>query len=87
MFLFTLILFVIVLIYYEISFTFTMFIYLVGISIVAAFVEGFTPKGLDNLSVPFVTAILYWIIAYNLMRKKERSLLFVPIPNLIIFMA
>jgi len=65
MFIFTLILFVIALVYYEISFTFTMFIYLVGISIVAAFVEGCTPKGLDNLSVPFVTAILYWIVNYN----------------------
>jgi len=65
MFIFTLILFVIALFYYEISFTFTMFIYLVGISIVAAFVEGCTPKGLDNLSVPFVTAILYWIVNYN----------------------
>jgi len=65
MFIFTLILFVIALFYYEISFTFTMFIYLVGISIVAAFVEGCTPKGLDNLSVPFVTAILYWILNYN----------------------
>jgi len=66
MFLFTLILFIIALTYYGINFSFTLFIYLVGISIVAAFVEGFTPKGLDNLSVPFVTAILYWTITYNL---------------------
>jgi len=25
-------------------------------------VEALTPKGLDNLSVPFVAAFLYWII-------------------------
>jgi dolichol kinase len=23
-------------------------------------VEGITPLGLDNLSVPFVTAVMYW---------------------------
>ena len=66
MFLFTLILFIIALMYYGIPLSFTLFIYLVGISIVAAFVEGFTPKGLDNLSVPFITALLYWFVYYNI---------------------
>ena len=27
-----------------------------------AIVEGFTPKGLDNLTVPFVIAAMYWMI-------------------------
>jgi dolichol kinase len=27
---------------------------------VATIVEGITPFGLDNLSVPFVTAVMYW---------------------------
>ncbi len=32
----------------------------VGIAGIATFVEGATPKGLDNLSVPFLSALLYW---------------------------
>jgi len=37
----------------------TMGVYLM-LAAVAAIVEGFTPKGLDNLSVPLVIAFLYW---------------------------
>jgi len=66
MFFFTLVLFIIAIMYYGINFSFILFIYLVGISIVVAFVEGFTPKGLDNLSVPFIAALLYWFIYYNI---------------------
>ncbi|MEF8879129.1 MAG: phosphatidate cytidylyltransferase [Candidatus Thermoplasmatota archaeon] len=33
---------------------------LLYISVVATFIEGVSPKGLDNLSVPFITPILYW---------------------------
>jgi dolichol kinase len=33
---------------------------IMGIAGVATFVEGGTPKGLDNLSVPFLSALLYW---------------------------
>lgn len=29
---------------------------------IGAIVEGLTPKGLDNLSVPFVIAALYWLV-------------------------
>jgi dolichol kinase len=34
--------------------------YLLCMSGVAAIVEGITPLGLDNLSVPFVAALMYW---------------------------
>jgi len=53
MFFFTLLLFIIALFYYQITFT--------------SFVEGCTPKGLDNLSVPFITAFLYWFMYYYIM--------------------
>lgn len=33
-----------------------------GIALVATLVEGTTPRGLDNLSVPFITALLYWVL-------------------------
>ena len=47
--------------YYEISFTINLILILAFISLIAALVEGFTPRGFDNLSVPFVAAFLYWI--------------------------
>lgn len=67
MFFFTLLLFIIALFYYQITFTFILILSLVGISIVTTFVEGCTPKGLDNLSVPFITAFLYWFMYYYIM--------------------
>ena len=63
---FSLIFFIIALFYYNIEFSLRLFIVLILISIFAAFFEGFTPKGLDNLSVPFVAAILYWILIYKI---------------------
>ena len=36
--------------------------YLLIFSAVAAIVEGLTPKGLDNLTVPFIIGILFWYI-------------------------
>ena len=38
----------------------SVFFIILGIAAIATFVEGATPRGLDNLSVPFVTAFLYW---------------------------
>ena len=35
---------------------------LLFIASIAAIVEGITPKGLDNLSVPFVISFIYWIV-------------------------
>lgn len=35
---------------------------LLFITLIAALVEGLTPRGFDNLSVPFIVVFLYWII-------------------------
>jgi len=66
MFFFTFVLFIIALLYYDIPITFLLCFYLLAISLVTTFVEGVTPKGLDNLSVPFINAFLYWFIYYYL---------------------
>ena len=52
---------IISLIYYSKSFTIITILILAIISIIAAIIEGITPKGLDNLSVPLIISILYWI--------------------------
>lgn len=57
----TFIMIVIALLFYGINITHTILVYLVVIALVSAIVEGLTPKGLDNLSVPFVTSISYWM--------------------------
>ena len=62
MFVFTFITTVVALVYYSIPLSIDVILVLLGIAVVAAIVEGLTPKGLDNLSVPFVTAFLYWAI-------------------------
>ena len=68
MFVFTFILMIIASIYYHMFssnnfiITFEILILLLLIAVISAFVEGITPFGLDNLSVPFVTASLYWIL-------------------------
>jgi len=59
---FTFILTIIALIYYGIVITSYVLGFLLIISLVAALVEGLTPKGLDNLSVPLVVAFMYWIV-------------------------
>ncbi|MCJ7571350.1 MAG: SEC59/DGK1/VTE5 family protein [Candidatus Thermoplasmatota archaeon] len=62
MFVFTFITTVVALVYYGIPLSSYVILVLLGIAVVAAVVEGLTPKGLDNLSVPFVTAFLYWAV-------------------------
>ncbi len=62
MFIFTFITTVVALIYYNIVLSSYVIIVLIGIAFIAAVVEGLTPKGLDNLSVPFVAAFLYWAV-------------------------
>ena len=68
MFLLTFFLMIIAIQYYNIfspiSFTFhtETFILLLFIAAISTFIEGLTPMGLDNISVPFVTAISYWIL-------------------------
>ena len=63
MFIFTLVTVIIALIYYGISFDDKLLV-IIYICIVATVVEGFSPKGLDNISVPFVAPILYWIYIF-----------------------
>ena len=62
MLIFTFFTMVIALLYYNINVTYSILLILLFIAFVAALVEGLTPKGLDNLSVPFVAVILYWYI-------------------------
>jgi dolichol kinase len=60
MFVCTFILLVIALLFYSVPVTGRVAAYLLCMAGVATVVEGVTPLGLDNLSVPFVTAVMYW---------------------------
>ena len=62
MFVFTFITMIIALLYYEISITFYVLLAIAFISLIASIVEGLTPKGFDNLAVPFIAVFLYWLI-------------------------
>ncbi|UCD14409.1 MAG: hypothetical protein JSW60_03060 [Thermoplasmatales archaeon] len=68
MFVFTFILMVIALLYYQMlsstvpPLIFETLVLLLCVAAISTVVEGITPMGLDNLSVPFVTATLYWIV-------------------------
>jgi dolichol kinase len=60
MFVCTFLLLVIALVFYAEPLTTRTVAYLLCMAGVATVVEGITPLGLDNLSVPFVTAVMYW---------------------------
>ncbi|MCU0850632.1 MAG: SEC59/DGK1/VTE5 family protein [Candidatus Thermoplasmatota archaeon] len=60
MLIFTFILLIIALLFYSEPLTVRTAAYLLCMSGVATIIEGVTPLGLDNLSVPFVTAAMYW---------------------------
>ena len=60
MFVFTFIIMIIALLYYNILITYFVILVLLFIALAAALVEGLTPKGLDNLTVPFVCVLIYW---------------------------
>ncbi len=68
MFVFTFILMMIAIFYYGFfdstiaTITIEVLSLLLGIAAISAVVEGITPLGLDNLSVPLVTATLYWVV-------------------------
>jgi len=62
MFVFTFIMMIIALLYYNIEITYYMVFILLFIAFAAAFVEAITPKGLDNLTAPFVAVFIYWFI-------------------------
>ncbi len=60
MFIFTLATIVVALVYYGVSFD-NKILVIIYITLVATFVEAFSPRGLDNLSVPFVAPVLYFV--------------------------
>jgi len=60
MFVCTFLLLVIALLFYAVPLTTRVAVYLLCMAGVATIVEGVTPLGLDNLSVPFVVALMYW---------------------------
>jgi phytol kinase len=60
MFLCTFLLLVIAVLFYAQPLTIRAAAYLLCMAGVATVVEGITPLGLDNLSVPFVVAVMYW---------------------------
>lgn len=63
MFVFTFILIIIAELFYEKFFPDLMHLMnIIFISFLSTLVEGLTPKGLDNLSVPFLTSILYYFL-------------------------
>ena len=61
MFVITFITIIIAILYYEITITFILLLILAFIALISALVEGLTPRGFDNLTVPFFAAFLYWI--------------------------
>jgi dolichol kinase len=60
MFVCTFLLLVVALLFYAEPVTTRVAVYLLCMAGVATVVEGVTPLGLDNLSVPFVAALMYW---------------------------
>lgn len=60
MFLCTFVLLVVAIVFYAIPLSLRGVAYLLCIAGVCTVIEGATPFGLDNLSVPFVAALLYW---------------------------
>jgi phytol kinase len=56
----TFVLLIVALLFYAVPLSTRVAVYLVCMAGVAAVVEGVTPFGLDNLSVPFVMALMYW---------------------------
>jgi dolichol kinase len=62
MFACTFLVMVVALLYYQIPFSYQIILVLFVIAWVAALAEGITPLGLDNLSVPFICAALFWLL-------------------------
>lgn len=57
----TFVLMIIALLFYEVPIPLWTIFFLLCVAAVATFVEAITPLGLDNLTVPFVTSIVYWM--------------------------
>lgn len=47
---------------YDLKITGEILVILAGISLIATITEGVTPRGLDNLTVPFIVAFSYWFL-------------------------
>lgn len=62
MFIFTFITTIIALLYYNINVTNYVILVLLFMAFIASIVEGITPKGLDNLTVPFACVFIYWYV-------------------------
>ena len=62
MFIFTFSMMIIALFFYDVDLSLTIFLYLILIALIGTIVEGVTPKGLDNLFVPFVVVFIYWFL-------------------------
>jgi dolichol kinase len=68
MFVFTYITIIVAILFYNyigqssINITLYVLVVITFISLVVSLVEGITPKGLDNLTVPFTAVILYWYL-------------------------
>lgn len=60
MFVFTFLFLIVALLFYTEPLTILVAVFLVCMAGVATVVEAVTPFGLDNLSVPFVVALMYW---------------------------
>ena len=62
MFVFTFILMIIAVLFYDMIITYNLMMILVFISFISAVAEGITPKGLDNFSVPIIAAMLFYVL-------------------------
>ena len=62
MFIFTFITTIIALFFYNINVTSYVILVLLFMAFIASIIEGLTPKGLDNLTVPFVCVFIYWYV-------------------------
>jgi dolichol kinase len=62
MFIFSYFMFLVGIIFYGVTFDYYIIIILGLISLIGTIVEGITPRGLDNLFVPFVVVFLYWLL-------------------------
>ncbi len=61
MFVCTFLVFVVALVFYAEPLTARAGVYLLCMAGIVTVIEGVTPLGLDNLSVPFVAAVMYWL--------------------------
>lgn len=64
MFVFTFIMAVIALFFYEVNITHSTLMIVVIVALIAVVVEGITPRGLDNLSIPIIVSIIYWMLMF-----------------------